>query len=65
METTQINFSINVHEKMEFLIKQIKNINDFVSLDYIIILNANKLMYNKISNCKFINSQTNIILYPK
>ena len=66
METTQIIFSINVHENIEFLIKQIKNINDFVSLDYIIILNANKLMYNKISNCKFINSQeNNIILYPK
>ena len=59
---TDIIFSINVHEKKNFLIKQIKNINDYVSLDYIIVINANKYMYNEISTCQFIKSKDNIIL---
>ena len=59
---TDIIFSINVHEKKDFLIKQIKNINDYVSLDYIIVINANEYMFNEISNCQFIQSKDNIIL---
>ena len=57
-----IIFSINVHEKIHFLIKQIKNINEYVSLNHIIIINANKKMYNEISNCQFIKSKPNIVL---
>tara|TARA_B100001175_G_scaffold154030_1_gene130526 strand:- start:6714 stop:7454 length:741 start_codon:yes stop_codon:yes gene_type:complete len=62
MVQTDIIFSINVHEKKDFLIKQIKNINDQVSLNYIIVINPNKHMYNEISNCEFIKSKENIIL---
>ena len=59
---TDIIFSINVHEKREFLIKQINNIKNYVSLNYIIIINTNTYMYNKLLNCPFIKSQKNIIL---
>ena len=55
-------FSINVHEKKDFLIEQIKNIDDYVSLNYVIIINSNEYMYNEISNCEFIKSKDNIIL---
>ena len=41
-----IIFSINVHISVDFLIRQIKNIDEFVSLNYIIIINPNKYMYN-------------------
>ena len=57
-----IIFSINVHEKKDFLIKQIQNIEDNVLLNYMIIINPNKYMYNEISNCQFIKSKDNIIL---
>jgi hypothetical protein len=62
MIETDIIISINVHEKINFLIKQIKNINEYVLLNYIIIINANKYMYDEISKCEFIKSQDNIIL---
>lgn len=57
-----IIFSINVHENMNFLIKQIKNINNYVELNYIIIINSSKYMFNEIFNCEFIKSKNNIIL---
>jgi len=61
-KVVDICFSINVHEKRDFLIKQIKNINDHVKLNYIIIINANEYMYNEISNCQFIKSKDNVVL---
>lgn len=57
-----IIFSINVHEKKDFLIKQIKNIDEYVSLNYIIVINSNEYMYNEISNCQFIKSKDNIVI---
>ncbi len=57
-----IIFSINVHINVEFLIRQIKNIDEFVSLNYIIIINPNKYMYNEILKCEFITSKNYIIL---
>ena len=59
--------SINVHEKINFLIKQLKNINDNVNLSYAVILNCNVHMFNKCKNIElpknvFIN---NIILNKK
>lgn len=62
MIDTDIVFSINVHNNKDFLIKQIKNISDFVSLNYIVIINANNYMYNEILNCPFIKSNNNIVL---
>lgn len=57
-----IIFSINVYENINFLIKQIKNINNYVELNYIIIINSSKYMFNEIFNCEFIKSNNNIIL---
>lgn len=59
---TDIVFSINVHEKINFLIKQINNIETYVLLNFIIIINANNYMYNKISNSDFFKTKNNIIL---
>ena len=65
MIRTDVIFSINVHEKKDFLIKQLKNINEYVDLNYIIIINANDFMYNEISKCNYIKSLKNVVLYPE
>jgi len=38
-------FSINVHEKPDFAIKQIENIKSFVTSEFVIILNCNDYMF--------------------
>ena len=45
-----IVISINVHEKPEYLMKQIKNINEYVSLKKKIILNCNDFMFEEMSD---------------
>ena len=57
--------SINVHEKVKFLLKQLKNITLFVELDYIIIINCNKFMYKKLINNDTIKNMSNIVLNSK
>jgi hypothetical protein len=42
--------SINVHEKLDFLMNQLKIINDNVNLSYAIILNCNDFMFNECIN---------------
>lgn len=64
MIETDVIFSINVHEKKNFLIKQLENIKKYVSLNYIVIINANEHMYNEIKNDNNILSD-NIVLYPE
>lgn len=61
MKKVDVIISINVHEKINFLIKQITNIEKYVLLDYIIIINANKQMYHEITINKYIKSKK--ILY--
>lgn len=61
MKKVDVIISINVHEKINFLIKQITNIEKYVLLDYIIIINANKKMYHEITINKYIKSKK--ILY--
>ena len=65
MVYVDIIFSINVHEKKLFLIEQIKNIERYVSLKYIIVINANEYMYNELSKCPFIKSKDNVVLNKK
>ena len=60
---TDIIFSINVHEKKSFLIKQIENINEHVLVNYIVVINANEYMYNELLDSELIKSNSNIILY--
>ena len=66
-EKYDIVFSINVHEKYDFLLKQLNNIQKYVKCNYCIILNCNEYMYKLCSNNKlpknvFVN---NIILNKK
>lgn len=58
-----IVFSINVHENLNFLIKQLEDIKRNVLVDYIVIINANEYMYNEIINSGM-NTDANIVLYP-
>ena len=64
MEHFHTIFSINVHEKIDFLKKQIINIEENVDVSYIIIINANKYMFSEITSCKEINLKKNVILNP-
>lgn len=50
MKKVDFVFSINVHEKKDFLKEQIKNIENFVEGTYIIILNCNDYMFNEMQN---------------
>jgi len=54
MKEVDIVISINVHEKIDFLIKQLQNIDEYVHYDYIVIINPNKYMYNEITNNEYI-----------
>jgi hypothetical protein len=60
-----IIFSINTHENLAFLRRQIEDIEANVSLDFVIIINANDLMYNEISNSDLLKTKTNVVLYPE
>ena len=42
--------SINVHEKFDFLMNQLKNIDENVNLSYAVILNCNDNMFDEIVN---------------
>ena len=59
---TTIIISINVHEKVSFLLKQIKNIQEYVLLNYYIILNCNEYMYNEL---KGTNLPSNVLINKK
>jgi len=48
-----IIFSINVHEKVDFLKKQLDNIREFVLSNYIVVLNCNQYMYEECSKTGF------------
>ena len=51
-----IIFSINVHEKIIFLLKQIQNIEKYVKVKYKIIINPNSYMFNEITKNNFIQN---------
>lgn len=62
---TTIVFSINVHENLNFLIKQIEDIEANVLVDFVVIINANEYMYIEIFNNDLLKARDNIILYPE
>jgi hypothetical protein len=64
MENTELIISINIHENINFLIKQLKNIHKYVTCNYIVIINANNAMYKIISNNASIKNNQNIVLNP-
>jgi hypothetical protein len=55
---TTIVFSINVHENVKFLQKQIEDIEANVLLDFVVLINANEFMYNEIINNKPLMART-------
>jgi len=64
-EHIKIIISINVHEKVDFLLKQIEHINNFVEDNYIIILNCNLYMYEELNKIIFTdNIKNKIIINP-
>ena len=65
MDNKNYNFiiSINVHEKPNFLKKQINNIKQFVEDDFLIIINPNVKMYSLLKNDYFF-LDNNIIITP-
>ena len=65
IKKTTIIFSINVHEKFNFLQKQIEDIETNVLLDFVIIINANEFMYHEIMNSGILQTKANILLYPE
>ena len=62
---TTIVFSINVHEKLKFLQKQIEDIEANVLLDFVILINANEFMYREIMNSGLLFMKPNVVLYPQ
>ena len=42
--------SINVHEKVDFLMKQLDNIKEFVESSYCVVVNCNDYIYNELKN---------------
>ena len=65
MEYVDIVFTINVHENLSFLRKQLDNIQKHVFVEYVVILNANDLMYNEILKSDLLENHKNVKLYPK
>ena len=54
--------SINIHEKVNFLYKQLNNIDNYVKLNYKIILNCNEYMYRQLINNSLINNNSKVIV---
>jgi len=65
IKKTTIVFSINVHENLKFLQKQIEDIEANVLLDFIILINANEFMYHEIMNSGLLFAKAHVVLYPE
>lgn len=65
MINTQLVISINVHEKVDFFLKQLANISEFVKIPYEIILNCNEYMYNELKQINLENVHLNPIIINK
>ena len=55
--------SINVHEKPNFLIKQLENIKEYIEGKYSVILNCNEYMYNELKDKNILDD--NVIIHPE
>jgi len=55
--------SINVHEKPDFLIKQLANIKYYIKGEYNVILNCNEYMYNELKDKNILDD--NVIINPE
>lgn len=57
-----IVYSINIHEKPDFLLYQISNIDKYTKSSYIIILNCNNFMYKTLKENDIIKKNKKIII---
>uniref|UniRef100_A0A6C0J4G8 Glycosyltransferase n=1 Tax=viral metagenome TaxID=1070528 RepID=A0A6C0J4G8_9ZZZZ len=57
--------SINVHKDINFLVKQLENIDKYVKLKYLVILNCNKLMAKKFKKHRKLFKNFSVIIHPK
>ena len=62
MLNCNIVYSINVHEKPDFLLYQLKNIEEHTNSPYYIILNCNEFMYKNLSKNNSIRNNNKIII---
>lgn len=59
---TKLIISINVHENPDFLLKQLKNIEEFVNESFIVVLNCNDYMFKELTS---MNLPSNIHINPE
>ena len=50
---------------MRFLLHQLQNIKEYVTVNYVVIINANDTMFKEIKECQEVISMKNVILYPE
>lgn len=65
MNTVDLIISINVHEKVDFLLKQLSNIEENVKISYAIVLNCNDYMFNELKDLNLENVYLNPIIINK
>lgn len=65
LSTYDVCFSINVHEKFDFLLKQLKNMGDYVDCHYCVVLNCNKYMYDECTNKRRSELPDNVFINDK
>ena len=64
MNNFSLIISINVHENINFLFKQLYNIDEYVNMNYLIILNCNNFMFDNLKNNEYILKSKNIVINP-
>ena len=64
MNNFSLIISINVHENINFLFKQLYNIDEYVKMNYLIILNCNNFMFDNLKNNEYILKSKNIVINP-
>jgi len=61
----KIVISINVHENVNFLFKQLTNVKEYVKIPYAIIINCNDYMYENLKDNNEIKKMNNVFLNEK
>jgi len=57
--------SVNVHEKVDFLYKQLENIKQYMKCSYVVVLNCNHYMYHELSSVTLPNVFINPVILTK
>jgi hypothetical protein len=65
MIDTELIISVNIHENINFMMKQLENIRKFVICEYIVVINANYQMYHVLTTTQHIVNDKNIVINPE